>query len=94
MNLIYLLAVTLDAGELNIPHNTANDVLAGGLGLVYTAAGIVAVISIILAGYKYVTAVGDASAITKAKNTILYSVIGLIVVILAFSITWFVIGRF
>lgn len=94
MNLLYLLAVTLSAGEINIPHNTANDVLAGGLGLVYTAAGIVAVVAIILAGFKYVTAAGDASAIAKAKNTILYAVIGLVVVILAFTVTWFVIGRF
>jgi len=94
MNLLYLLAVTLSTNEINIPRNTADDVLAGGLGLVYTAAGIVAVLVIVLAGFRYVTAAGDSAAIAKAKNTILYAVVGLVVIILAFAVTWFVIGRF
>jgi len=94
MNLIQLLAVAVKLDPGDIPTNSANDVLAGGLGLAYTAAGIVAVIVIILAGFKYVTAAGDSAAIAKAKNTILYAVVGLVVIILAFAVTWFVIGRF
>jgi hypothetical protein len=56
--------------------------------------GIVAVIMIIIGGIRYVVSAGDSSAITGAKNTILYSVIGLVVAILAYAIVNFVITTF
>ena len=52
--------------------------------------GIVAVIVIIYGGFTYVTSSGDAAKLTKARNTIIYSVIGLIVSLLAFAIVNFV----
>ena len=56
--------------------------------------GIVAVIVIILGGIQYMTSSGDAGKVKKAKDTILYGVIGLIVCILAFAIVNFVISKF
>lgn len=53
--------------------------------------GVVAVIMIIIGGFRYVVSGGDSSAVTGAKNTILYAVIGLIVAILAYAIVNFVI---
>jgi len=73
---------------------SADQILTNFLNTFYVVAGIVAVIVIVIAGYMYVTSQGDSSAVTKAKNAILYAVIGLVVIILAFSITWFIIGRF
>jgi hypothetical protein len=55
--------------------------------------GIAAVIMIIIGGLKYVTSVGDTTSINSAKNTILYAVVGLIVVALAQIIARFVIDR-
>ena len=55
--------------------------------------GIVAVVVIIIGGVQYMTASGDASKVKKAKDTILYGIIGLIVVILAAAIVNFVIAR-
>ena len=52
--------------------------------------GLVAVIFIIVGGVQYVTSAGDSGKAAKARNTILYSVIGLIVAILAFAIVNFV----
>jgi hypothetical protein len=49
---------------------------------------------IVIGGIKYTTSNGDSSAITSAKNTILYSVVGLVVAILAFAIVNFVLGAF
>lgn len=63
------------------------------LNTVYSIAGIVAVLVIIVAGIYYATSNGDAGNIQRAKNAILYSVIGIIVIIMAFTITQFVIGR-
>lgn len=80
--------------EVDIPVISAVDVAVGALNITYFAAGIVAVISILLAAITYVTANGDANSIAKAKNTILYSVVGLIVVISAAAITNFVTGEF
>ena len=56
--------------------------------------GAVAVIMIVLGGIKYTTSNGDASAVTSAKNTILYAVIGLLVAIFAYAIVNFVVTRF
>ena len=56
--------------------------------------GMVAVIMIVIGGIRYTTSNGDSSAIKSAKDTILYSVIGLIVAILAYSIVNFVVSWF
>lgn len=55
--------------------------------------GVVAVIMIIIGGLKYITSGGDSGNITGAKNTILYAVIGLVVVALAQFIVRFVLTR-
>ncbi len=55
--------------------------------------GIVAVVVIILGGVQYMTAGGDAAKVKKAKDTILYGVIGLIIIILAAAIVNFVIAK-
>lgn len=56
--------------------------------------GAVAVIMIILGGIRYAISQGDSNAITAAKNTILYAVIGLVVALLAYAIVNFVIDQF
>lgn len=53
--------------------------------------GIAAVIMIIIGGFKYVTSSGDTGNVTSAKNTILFAVIGLVIVVLAQVIVNFVI---
>ncbi len=63
------------------------------LNAVIGVLGIVAVIVIIIGGVQYMTSAGDSSKVKKAKDTILYGVIGLIVVILAFAIVNFVIAN-
>jgi hypothetical protein len=55
--------------------------------------GVVAVIMIIIAGFKYITSGGDSGNVTSAKNTILYAIIGLVVVALSQFIVKFVLGR-
>ncbi|OJU88128.1 hypothetical protein BGO17_04125 [Candidatus Saccharibacteria bacterium 49-20] len=79
---------------VNIPTGTGDDLLANGLNLMYFLAGTVAVIVIIIGGIMYATSAGDAGRITKAKNLLTYSIVGLIIVLVAFVVTAFVIGRF
>ena len=56
--------------------------------------GALAVIMIVYGGVRYTISAGDAKQVEAAKNTILYSVIGLIVAILAGAIVNFVTGVF
>jgi len=56
--------------------------------------GAISVIMIIIGGLRYVISGGDSAAVTAAKNTILYAIVGVIVAILAYAIINFVIGSF
>ena len=52
--------------------------------------GVVAVIMIIVGGFRYITSGGSDTSVTGAKNTILYAIIGLVIVALAQVIVHFV----
>lgn len=66
--------------------NTAINVILGVIGFL-------AVAMIIVGGISFTTSQGDANKTTKARNTILYGVIGLIVALLAFAIVNFILGN-
>ncbi|HSX36073.1 MAG TPA: pilin [Patescibacteria group bacterium] len=55
--------------------------------------GIVAVVMIIFGGFKYITSGGESGNISGAKNTILYAIIGLVVVAFAQFIVKFVLNK-
>ncbi|MCK5320343.1 hypothetical protein KAJ61_03065 [Candidatus Parcubacteria bacterium] len=52
--------------------------------------GIIFIILIILSGFNWMTSEGDEQKITKAKETIRTAIIGLFIIIAAYSITYFV----
>ncbi len=52
--------------------------------------GIVAVIFIILGGFRYITSGGDSGKVGSAKNTLIYALVGLIIVALAQFVVHFV----
>ena len=81
-------------GQVNVPTLSDAEILTNVLNIVYFLAGVIAVIIIIIAGITYATSAGNSAGVTKAKNLILYSVVGLILITVAFSITNFVVGRF
>ncbi len=55
--------------------------------------GVVSVIMIIIGGFKYITSTGDPASVNSAKNTILYAVIGLVIVAMAQVIVRFVLTK-
>ena len=57
------------------------------------AVGILSVIMIIFSGFRYITSAGDASKTKSARSTLIYSVVGLIVAIMAWAIVNMVINR-
>jgi divalent metal cation (Fe/Co/Zn/Cd) transporter len=85
--------VKLKPGEAGIPQNSADSVLTSGLNLVYYFGGVACVIVIVVAGILYALSAGDSNQTKQAKNAILYAVVGLVVIMMAFVITSFVIGE-
>lgn len=55
-------------------------------GTLYTVGGVIIVIMIIIAGIMFITASGDPEKVQKARNTLLYAVVGGVVLVLATSI--------
>lgn len=55
--------------------------------------GVLAVIGIIIGGVQYAISAGDAGKVKRAKNTIMYSLIGLAVALLSWAIVNFVLGN-
>ncbi len=55
--------------------------------------GIVAVVMIIIGGLRYITSGGSDTGVTGAKNTILYAIIGLVIVAMAQVIIRFVLNK-
>ena len=54
--------------------------------------GLVCVVVMIIGGVNYMISSGDAGKVKKAKDTILYGLIGLVVCVLAFALVNFVIA--
>lgn len=88
--------VTIIAGDLDvdIPKIDPGDLVANGLNLFYFVIGVAAVFMIIISGLRFTLSQGDSDAIKKAKNMILYSVIGLVVVAIAAIVTQFIVKVF
>jgi lysylphosphatidylglycerol synthetase-like protein (DUF2156 family) len=72
---------------------TANALVADIINIISVIVGIIAVIMIIYAGFRYVSSAGSDDAVKGAKNTILYAIIGLVVVALAQIIVHFVLAK-
>jgi len=55
--------------------------------------GAVSVIMIIIGGFRYIISGGDSTGVTSAKNTILYAIVGLVIVLFSQVIIRFVISN-
>ena len=67
-----------------------NEIIHTIINTVIFVVGMLAVIMIILGGVNYATSQGDPNKVNKAKSTIMYGIIGLVICLLAFAIVNFV----
>lgn len=82
------------ANEFDVPKaDLTNNSVGTILQIVFGVAGAVAVVVLLLASLKYVISRGDPGEVAKAKNAIIYAVIGLVVVASAFTIVTFVVDK-
>lgn len=73
------------AGLANLASNIIN--------LFSIVVGVISVIMIIVGGFRYVTSGGESNNVSGAKNTIIYAIIGLVIVALAQFIVKFVLSK-
>lgn len=70
-----------------------NKIITDIINIFSIIVGIVSVIMIIYGGFSYVTSGGDSGKVGNAKNTIIYAIIGLVIVALAQFIVQFVLDK-
>ncbi len=71
------------------PGGTLTEVI----NVIAIIAGVAAVIMMIIGGIMFVTASGDSQRVNSAKNTIIYAIVGLVVIVLARFIIELIVGR-
>ena len=81
---------SIGAGESASAESTIETIVNTLLFII----GALSVVMIVYGGFRYVTSAGEASAVSAAKNTIIYAVVGLVVALLAYAIADFVIDIF
>ncbi len=63
------------------------------LQIVFAVMAALAVLFIVIAGLRFITAQGNPQEVSKAKSTIIYALIGLLVALLAEAIVAFTLGK-
>ena len=80
------------SNKANLEDKDLTSVAGNVINIILYVVGALAVIMVIIGGIQYTTSAGDQNKVTKAKNTILYGVVGLAIAVLAYAIVNFVIG--
>ena len=57
-------------------------------------AGVLAVIFVMLGGFKYITSGGDSQKAASGRQTLMYALVGLVVVIFSWQLILFVLSKF
>jgi hypothetical protein len=91
----------LDASNTNCDSSASGaeanakitDILKTVINIFSLVVGAAAVIMIIIGGLRYITSGGESSNVSTAKNTIIYAIVGLVIVALAQFIVHFVLGK-
>ena len=66
------------------------NLITTGLDLLSLLAGIIAVVMVIFGGFKFMTSQGDSSKLASARSTIIFAIVGVIIVVLSQTIVFFV----
>jgi len=76
-------------GETADPRVVASRIINIALGFL----GIIAVVLVLYGGFMWMTAAGNEERITKAKQILIAALIGLIIIIMAWGLTQFVMNQ-
>jgi Type IV secretion system pilin len=92
-SLLYILAATnVEPGALPKVNADSNSIQIV-LSTVFVIIGAVALLIIVVSGFRYITSGGEADKIAKAKNGVVYALVGLVIAISAQAIVSYVARR-
>ncbi len=87
-------SICQQAGAVNnSSDNPVAKTLHTAANIIAMVASVIAVIMIIVSGLTMVTSQGNPDAVKSSRNRIIYSVVGIVMIALAWSITTFVVNR-
>jgi len=82
-----------EAAQDELAGERVNSIVTAIVNIISLLVGVAAVIMIMVGGFRYITSNGDSGQVGNAKNTILYAIVGLVVVALAQVIVRFVVNK-
>lgn len=87
--------IEIGINELDIPKppDPSQTTVADVLSLAFALLGSIAFLIIIVSALRFSLSRGNPDAVSKAKNSIIYSAIGLVIAILAWTIVRFVVRK-
>ena len=92
--LLYILADASISPGNNLPKTpTDPTTITNLMAITFGIVGALALLMITISGLRYITSAGDPEKTARAKNGIVYSLVGLVVAISAEAIVAFVVGR-
>lgn len=83
-----------DSAVCNNKDDSSGSLVGAIVNTLLFAVGAISVLAIIIGGILYVLSAGNSGSVTKAKNTIFYAIIGLVVAFLAYAIVNWVFNLF
>jgi hypothetical protein len=84
----------LDKADVGLSKGSLESMIANIVKAGLTLVGAIALAMIVYGGFLYISAAGDEAQIKKAKTVLIYAIIGIIVIGLAYALVAFVIGAF
>jgi hypothetical protein len=84
------------AGQIKNPFPqvpAGQNVITVILNIVFGVVGSLSLLFVVIGGFRYVVSSGDPQNTARAKNTIIYAVVGLVVTLLAAAIVNYIVGN-
>lgn len=94
MNWLYFVSQIVSPNDIRAPKTDLSSTsLQSVFQIVFGVLGALAVFMISFGAFRFVISRGNPDSVAKARNTIIYSVVGLLISLIAFSIVTFVVGK-
>lgn len=84
---------SIGCGDTGVNGTSVGNIAQSAVKIFSIVVGAVAIIMIIYGGFRYITSGGDSGRVGSAKNTLIYAIVGLIIVALAQLIVHFVLNQ-
>ncbi|MFH0951523.1 MAG: hypothetical protein V1765_03570 [bacterium] len=88
-----MLSTVGDNAGYDINQRTIDPIIANIISVVLSFLGVIFLILMIYGGYTWMTATGNEQQITKARTIIVAALIGVLITVAAYAITYFVFFR-